>query len=102
MLQNLEETASEIIHYRARTVIEENRGKHKLAHKAFNPRLDKEGKAVIFPGRTAQDLKINPATGGYDLTNSRAFIFFAKENMDTQNTDMKTNDTNTNTNQTRI
>ena len=96
MLQNLEETASEIIHYRTCTIIEENRGEHKLAHKAFNPRLDKEAKRVVFPGQTAQDLRINPATGGYDLTNSRAFIFYSKENsnMDTQDTDMKINDTN--------
>ena len=78
MLQNLEETASEIIHYRARTVIEENRGEHKLAHKAFNPRLNKEAKRVIFPGQTAQELKINQATGGYDLTNSKAFFLFQK------------------------
>ena len=67
MLQNLQDTASELIHYRARSIIEENRARHKLAYNAFNPRLGKEAKKVVFSGRTAQDLVINPATSGYDL-----------------------------------
>ena len=79
MLQNLKDTASELIHYRARTIIEENRGRHKFAHNAFNPRLGKEVKKVVFPGQTAQDLVINPVTGGYDLTNCRSFINFTKD-----------------------
>ena len=95
MLQNLEDTASELIHYKARTIIEENRGKHKIAHTAFNPRLGKEAKKVVFPGRTAQDLVINPATGGYDLTNCE---FFIDPNMEAENTEKKTDSTNTNMN----
>ena len=105
MLQNLEDTASELIHYRARTIIEENRGRHKFAHNAFNPRLGKEAKKVVFPGRTAQDLVINPNTGGYDLTNCRSFIDGKREiinltgdnsNMDAENTEKKSDNTNTN------
>ena len=96
MLQNLEDTASELIHYRARTIIEENRGKHKIAHTAFNPRLGKEAKKVVFPGRTAQDLVINPTTGGYDLTNCNFFII--SSNMEVENTEKKTDNTNTNMN----
>ena len=95
MLQNLEETASELIHYRARTIIEQNRGKHKIAHTAFNPRLGKEAKKVVFPGRTAQDLVINPNTGGYDLTNCE---FLINPNMEAENIEKKTDTTNTNMN----
>ena len=47
MLQNLEETDSDIIHYRARTVIEENTGIHKIGYTVFNPRLGKEAKSTI-------------------------------------------------------
>ena len=72
MLQNLEETASDIIHYRARTVhFEHSKVK---AHTAFNPRLGKEAKLTVFPGYTAQELTINPVTGGYVLTHAMATI----------------------------
>ena len=100
MLQNLEDTASELIHYQARTVIEENQKRNTPAHNAFNPRLGKEAKKVVFPGQTAQDLVINPATGGYDLTNCRSFINGKREiinlNMDAENTEKKSDNTNTN------
>ena len=70
MLQNLEDTASELLHYRARTVsIEHTRHK---AHVGFNPRLGKDAKQIVFVGQTAQELKINPITGGYDLSQASA------------------------------
>ena len=108
MLQNLEDTASALIHYRARTVIDENRGKHRRAHNASNPRLGKEAKLVVFPSRTAQDLVINPITGGYDLTGCKVYISKPTDiidltkdnsNMDTVNTNTDINiETNTNEN----
>ena len=75
-------TASEIIHYRARTVIEENRGVHKVGYSAFNPRLGKEAKSVVFVGETAQDLKINTITGSYDLSNATSFMEQAQDSID--------------------
>ena len=82
MLQNLKDTASEIIHYRALTVIEGNRRVHKVGNTAFNPRLGKETKLVVFVGETAQDLKINPITGGCDLNNATSYMEQAQDSID--------------------
>ena len=73
MIQNLGDSASEIIHYRARTVIVENTLEPK-AYTAFNPRLGKEAKLTVFEGITAQEIDINPSTGGYELSNARAIM----------------------------
>ena len=87
MLQNLEDTAYEVIHYRTRTVIEETRGVIKIGHSAFNPRLSKEAKSIVFPGQTAQDLKIIPITGGYDLNNATSYMEQTQNSIDlTQDT----------------
>ena len=97
MLQNLEETASEIIHCRARVVIEENRTSIKEQYTGFNPRLGKEAKLVVFTGNKAEDLKINPNTGGYNLDNARSFMEKPKNSIDltkdTSNMEQKTSNT---------
>ena len=66
MLHCRDDTNSEIIHYRAQTVPELLDTPHK-GHWAFNPRLGKQSKRVTFLGCTAQEIPINPQTGGYDL-----------------------------------
>ena len=53
---------------------------------------------IVFPGRTAQDLVINPITGGYDLTGCRVYISKPRDIIDLTKDNSKMNTKNTNTN----
>ena len=67
MLVNTDDTNSEIVHYRARSIIpQEGQNQQIRAYAPFNPRLG-DYAGTVFRGRTAQELEINPNTGGYDL-----------------------------------
>ena len=58
---------------------------HKAGYTAFNPRLGKEAKLTRFFGQTAQDLTINPITGGYDLSNARSYMEKKQDSIDLTN-----------------
>ena len=64
MISNIDDTASENGHYRARTI----RGKK--AHRTFNPRVLKQER-IVFKNCTAQDLEVNPITGYYTLEDEK-------------------------------
>ena len=66
MLHSLDDTNSEIIHYRAQTNTDLLDTPHKGFY-SFNPRLGFRNKRNPILGATPQQLKINPVTGGYDI-----------------------------------
>ena len=97
MLVNIDDTNSEIIHYRARSIIpQEGRVTQIKAHTPFNPRLG-DYAGTVFTGRVAQELEINPTTGGYDLHYAD---FSEMENMQNATIDLTNTGGNTSQNTT--